>query len=172
MYTLGAFLILFEGMDHLFIVEDPRATSRRRTVIKASSLDNCLYSSMYRVDCCHTHIHSITSFFIFYPEFVSCACVETVELLPVLEMYALIIYKLWRVCSCENILHRCKFKLSFRTIWYFVFLQVKFSMGLPCGCFALSSYLHCLIWLHMFWYARSRNQCSVLHVLCLMYGHL
>ena len=37
-------------------------------------------------------------------------------------------------------------------------------MGLPYGCFALSSYLHCLIWLHIFWYARSCHLCSMLHV--------
>ena len=58
MYTLGTFLILFEGMNHLFIVEDPKATSRHRTGIKAPSLHNCLYFSMYRVIYGHTHIHS------------------------------------------------------------------------------------------------------------------
>ena len=43
MCTLGAFLISFEGMNILFIVEDPRATSRCRTGIKALFLDNFGY---------------------------------------------------------------------------------------------------------------------------------
>ena len=59
-YTLGAFLISFEGMNMLFIVEDPRATSRCRTGIKALFLDNFDILNVYCVSCCHTHSHSIS----------------------------------------------------------------------------------------------------------------
>ena len=54
MCTLGAFLISFEGMNTLFIVEDPRATSRCRTGIKALFLDNFDILNVYCVSCCHT----------------------------------------------------------------------------------------------------------------------
>ena len=60
MCTLGAFLISFEGMNILFIVEDPRATSRCRTGIKALFLDNLDILNVYCVSCCHTHSHSIS----------------------------------------------------------------------------------------------------------------
>ncbi len=60
------FIFLFEGMNYLFIVEDPHATSRRRTGIKALFLDNMFIFVLYRVICCHTHIHSITPYSCMY----------------------------------------------------------------------------------------------------------
>ena len=60
MCTLGAFLVSSWGMNILFIVEDPRATSRCRTGIKALFLDNLDIFHVYCVSCCHTHSHSIS----------------------------------------------------------------------------------------------------------------
>ncbi len=60
-------LDLVWGYEHLFIVEDPRATSRCRTGIKAPSLDNCLY--FFHVSCdllSHAHSYHILSLYIFF----------------------------------------------------------------------------------------------------------
>ena len=51
-------------MNHSFIVEDPQATSRCRTGIKAPSLDNCLY--FFNVSCdllSHAHSYHILSLY-------------------------------------------------------------------------------------------------------------
>ena len=120
MCTLGAFLISLEGVKiiHLLL----KTLKRHQDVDgnKSPVLDN-LDSLSCKVCVFVTRTFTSYSSLFSIDVRVCLSCwVESVERLPVLEVYALIILQLWCVCSCDNYSHIYNIYISIWLIQYFL----------------------------------------------------